>query len=325
MNETQTETSPVASNWDDYWRGTGVAGAYSSGGVNHPAILAFWDAFFSQARSEYSTPSILDIATGNGAVIERALAVFEDNPPEISCVDISEAAIANIRRRFDAVHGVVSDACSVPLESASFEIVTSQFGVEYAGEEAIFEAIRLLADGGRLALLMHSKSGSIHRECSDNLEAVSRFQASGFISGAHSMFQAGFEAVRGADRIPYDDAAKQLAPAVSEAEAIMKQFGEGVADDTIARLYGDVARIHAEIQHYDPQEVLSWLEKMEPELEAYAGRMNSMVNAAIDESGFETTCSKITDLGCHIEQAGPLLVPGNEIPLGWVIVAHKRS
>ena len=105
----------------------------------------------------------------------------------------------------------------------------------------------------------------------------------------------------------------------------MKQFGADVADNTIARLYGDVARIHTEIQHYDPQEVLSWLERMESELETYAGRMASMVNAAIDKAGFDTICSEISTRGCRIEQSGPLLVPGNEIPLGWVILAHGQS
>jgi len=116
-----------------------------------------------------------------------------------------------------------------------------------------------------------------------------------------------------------------LATAVQETEAIMNQFGERVADETIARLYGDVARIHADIQHYEPMEVLSWLEKMESELETYAGRMSSMVNAAIDETRFQTICSGISDLNCPIDQAGPLLVPANNIPLGWVLLAHKET
>jgi len=325
MTDIRPETTPVAHHWDGYWRGTGAAGAYSSGGANHPSLQAFWDEFFSRVKAEYLTPSILDVACGNGAVIERALAVFADHPSKISCIDISAAAIANIKSRFDSVQGIVCDAGSVPLESASFDIVTSQFGVEYSGEEAISEVVRLLAAGGSLALLMHSKSGVIYRECSDNLEAINRFLKSGFIPGAHAMFKAGFEAVRGADRAPYDEAAKQLAPAVAEAETIMKQYGADVADDTISRLYADVAQIHAKIQYYDPQEVLSWLEEMEPELEAFAGRMASMIDAAIDKTQFESICSEITRKGCHIDREGPFLAYGDDIQLGWVIVAHKQS
>jgi len=324
MTDTYPEPSPVTRYWDDYWRGTGAAGAYSSGGANHPAIQAFWDDFFSRVKSEYVTPSMLDVASGNGAVVERALAAFEDYPAKISCVDISAAAVANIKSRFDSVHGIVCDARSVPLESACFDIITSQFGIEYSGEEAISEAVRLLDTGGSLALLMHSKSGVIYQECSENLEAINRFRESGFIPGAHAMFKAGFEAVRGADRAPYDEAAKQLTPAVTEAEAIMRQFGADVADDTISRLYGDVAQIHAKIQYYDPQEVLSWLEKMDPELEAFAGRMQSMIDAAIDNSRFEAICSKIAEEGCHIDQAGPFLAHGHNTHLGWVIVARKQ-
>ena len=47
-----------------------------------------------------------------------------------------------------------------------------------------------------------------------------------------------------------------LAAAVPALEAIMKQYGEHVAGDTVARLYNDVGRIHGDIQRYEPAEVL---------------------------------------------------------------------
>jgi ubiquinone/menaquinone biosynthesis C-methylase UbiE len=325
MTESNMEASQVANSWDAYWQGTGEIGAFSSGGVNHPAILAFWNDFFKNVKPGYTNPSLLDIASGNGAVIERAMDVYGDSPLEISCVDVSEAAITNIRSRFESVTGIVSDARTIPLPDGTFDLVTSQFGVEYAGPEAIIEAVRLLAGNGQLGLLMHSKSGSIHQECSANLEATVRFRDSGFIPGATAMFRTGFEAVKGADRQPYDEAASQLAPAVQEAEAIMKQYGENVADDTVARLYSDVARIHGEIQHYDPEEVLSWLDRMQSELDTYIGRMSSMVGAAMDESQFESICSSITEQNCSVDQAGPLLIPGNDTPLAWVLLARKAS
>ena len=326
MTEPNIEPSQTASSWDAYWQGTGETGAYSNGGANHPALLTLWNEFFTLARTQFSNPVMLDIASGNGAVIERALNIFDGNDIEIHCVDISQAAITNIQSRFGSVTGLEADAGSIPLPDAKFDIVTSQFGVEYAGREAFHEAARLLAAGGQLGLLAHSQAGSIHRECSINLEAITRLRNSGFLAGARDMFRAGFEAVRGADRKPYDEAAKRLAPAVAEAEAIMQEMGSRVADDTVVRLYNDVARIHKEIQHYDPDEVLNWLERMDAELATYSGRMSSMTQAAMDEATFESICGEL--IGQHrlvIDQAGPLLGPDNEIPLAWVLVAHKES
>jgi len=274
-------------------------------------------------RLNYEDPSILDIASGNGAVIEQALQFFGDRPPQMTCTDLSEAAVSNIQNRFPGVKGVVADARDIPLDSGAFDVITSQFGIEYAGLQAIGEAERLLAPGGRLALLMHIQGGVIQQECLRNLDAVSRIQESGFVERASEMFQAGFEAVRGADRKPYEEAATRLAPAIQTLEAVMKQYGEHVADDTVARLYSDVGAIHSKLQQYEPDEVLGWLGQMAEELDAYSGRMSSMRDAATDEESFKKFCAGLQSQGFIFESAGPFQVPDNELPLAWALIAKK--
>lgn len=323
MNKHPHNPSQVADSWDTYWHGTGDVGAFSRGGATHPAILAFWDDFFQDVKQDYNTPKIIDIASGNGAVVERGIATFGDQEVDFTCLDVSEAAITNICDRFPHVHGMVTDARSIPLDSGSFEVATSQFGVEYAGPEAIEEVARLLAPGGRLALLLHSQSGSIHQECVESLDAVIRLQESRFIPHTIDMLSAGFEAVRGADRGPYDAAAKKLDPAIRGLEAIMKQYGAHVAGDTISRLYNDVAGIHERIQHYEPDEVLDWLNRMGGELDAYAGRMSSMSDAAIDSDELKNICDGLRSLDYTIQRAVPMVVPDNELPLAWVLIATR--
>lgn len=321
--ESDSDTLGTAKSWDTYWQGTGDVGAFSAGGASHPSVLAFWEKFFRGVNQKYDTPLMIDLASGNGALVEAALGEFGEGEVDISCVDLSDAAITNIRSRFPEVKGLVSDARSIPLESGRFDIVTSQFGVEYAGLEAVDEAARLLAPGGVLALMLHNQAGSIHRECKQALDAIHRVKKSGFIPNAIEMFRAGFEAVRGADRVPYDAAAKRLAPAVQVLEEIMQQYGEHVAGDTIARLYNDVGKIHSRIQHYDPAEVLEWLNKMEGELDAYAGRMSSMSECAIDRKTFDRICGGLRKRDYRTETAGPLIAPGNDLPLAWILVAKR--
>jgi SAM-dependent methyltransferase len=256
-------------------------------------------------------------------VLERALAAFGDEQADITGLDVSDAAISNIRNRFPRIRGLVADARSIPLDSGGFDVVTSQFGVEYAGLEAIDEAARLLAPGGRFALLLHNQAGSIHRECEESLDAIVRLQESRFIPYAIAMFSAGFDAVRGADRAPYETAAKQLAPAIGALEAIMQQYGQHVAGDTIARLYHDVGQIHQRIQHYDPGEILDWLNRMDGELDAYAGRMSSMSNCAIDSETFEQIVAGLGNRDYTIVRAEPLVIPDHELPLAWALIATK--
>jgi len=323
MKKHNSESSQVANSWDAYWHGTGDIGAYSRGGVNHPTILTFWDGFFQGVKQNYSMPKIVDIASGNGAVVERALATLGGEQANFTCLDVSGAAITNIRDRFPQVKGLVTDARSIPLDSGSFDIATSQFGVEYAGLEAINEVARLLAPGGRLALLIHSEAGSIHRECVESLDAVVQLKASRFIPYAIEMFSAGFKAVSGADRGPYEAAGKQLAPAIEALEAIMKQYGQHVAGDTIARLYNDVGQIHQEIQNYEPAEVLDWLSRMDGELDAYTGRMSSMSDSAVDSKTFRQICDELRSRGFTTECAEPLMAPDQNLPLAWVLIATK--
>ena len=323
-NNMTANTSVTSKSWDKYWQGTSDKGAFTSGGVSHPAIRAFWTEFFNSAKQNYNHPKILDIASGNGAVIESALEAFDKIPNELYSLDVSEAAINNIHNRFPKVKGIVSNANAIPRESASFDIVTSQYGIEYAGHDAILEAARLLADDGSLVLLMHCDASSIHLECQQSLNAIERTQKSGFVQLAIEMFDAGFKSVRGADRKPYEQSSKKLAPAILELESIMREYGPHVAGDTISRLYNDVGDIHQRIQHYEPADVLAWLNKMDEELTEYAKRMASMDLSAIDTSKFELIKEDLAQREFTIQTADKLYIPGDELPMAWLLIAKKQ-
>jgi len=321
----QITHSEQSDSWDTYWRGIGAASAYSSGGVNHPLIHNFWDDFFNHQMGKLDNPRIIDIASGNGAVLKQALDIFANQPFSLSSLDVSSAAIENIAQQFPMVEGLVADAASIPLESSSFDLVCSQFGVEYAGQEAIFETARLVADGGYLVLLLHCQGSTIDLECKQSLDATRRLQDSGFIEKSSILFKAAFAAMQGAARQPYEDAAKQLAPAISSLEDIMREYGPHVAGDTIIRLYNDVDEIHQKIQRVDQQEVLSWLEGMQLELEAYAARMTTMSQAAINADDFELIKTQLDTSGFSFERAEFLQGTEHEQILAWCVIARKDS
>lgn len=315
--------SESAHSWDTYWQGTGDVGAFSAGGVNHPAIAAFWDLFFSAVANRNQGIQLLDVATGNGAILVSALSILDAEKTSITCVDISAAAIKNVEQQFPGTRGVVADARSIPLDSEQFDIVTSQFGVEYAGPEAVTEAARLVASGGQLALMLHVIDGIVHKECSASLAAIEKLQASNFVPYAIELFETGFAAVGGADRVAYDEAGTQLAPAIQAAEAIMAEYGEGVAGDTIARLYSDVGHIHSNMPKYEPTEVFDWLHSMDHELQAYAGRMSSMMDAAIGEAAFKELCVKLEASGFDLNKSESLVPSGESTPLAWILIATR--
>lgn len=321
MNDSNNTKS--VHSWNTYWQGTGDIGAFSAGGVSHPAIAAFWKDFFTAIADRGQATQLLDVATGNGAIPEMALSILDAETTKITCVDISEAAIDNVEKRFPGTVGVVADARTIPLDSGQFNLVTSQFGVEYAGLSAINEAARLVSTGGQLALLLHIEGGIVHNECSASLAAIEKLQASNFVPYAIELFETGFAAVRGADRSAYEAAGTQLAPAIQAAEGIMAEYGEGVAGDTIARLYADVGRIHSDMPKYDPDEVLEWLRTMDRELSAYAERMSSMMNVAIAAAPFEQLRKDLESLGFTLVKAAPLYPTAESPALAWILIATR--
>jgi SAM-dependent methyltransferase len=322
MNKHTSNPEPISKSWDVYWKGAAGAAAYSASGINHPALQSFWDVFLRQSQTVNSRPRCIDIASGNGAVVDILQKVFGPDGCDITCIDVSSGAIATLQKRFPTANCIVADAAALSLDSASFDIVTSQFGVEYAGETAFSEAARLVAPGGALALAMHYSGGNIHRECAASLDAIRRTQQANFIPLALRFFEAGFAACRGGDRLPYDTAGAALDPAVRELESIMQQHGAHVAGDTIGRLYDDVATIHSSIQQYDPPDVLEWLRKMEHELEAFAGRMSSMCDSALDADSFDRVVDRIASVGLNVRDRGPLVDGPQGSPLAWTLTAN---
>lgn len=319
----ELESIKPAQGWETYWHGTAEAEAFSGGGAGHPALRGYWTRYFRDRAEVSGTGTLLDLCSGNGAVLEAARTAFAAEPPSLHCADASPSAVANIRKRFPDVRGLICDARALPLAPGTFDLVTSQFGVEYAGRPALREAARVLAPGGELALIMHCQGGVIQRECQADLEAVDRLQASRFVPLSIDMFAHGFRALQGADRSPYDAAAARLAPAVTEVERILSEQGAGVAGDTVARLYHDVGRIHSRLPHYEPRQVLAWLTRMDQELDAYIDRMASMIRSALNEDELAAIGQELERSGCKVTTAAALRVPDQAHPLCWIVEANR--
>lgn len=327
MTESLPESSTVAHDWDAYWRGSSDGMAFASEGVAHPLVLQFWQDFFAETQHSRPGAAFLDFASGNGAIVDAAVQAFGNELPSFTCLDTSRSAIEMLKIRYPGVEGLVADALSVPLPSATFDIATSQFGVEYAGVEAVDEMARLIVPGGQIALLIHIKDGAIFEECTASLSAVRKMQEIGFIPAAIEMFNEAHICLRGESpdnsREKYDAAARKMLPIYQDMKGIMNEYGEHVAGDTVLRMYTEVDRINGRLMHHDPVEVIEWLQNTNSELDAYNGRMRSMCDAALDKATFDRVRQGLEEQGFTIEQSGPLGQSDSQLPLAWSLIATK--
>ena len=323
MADNNSEPSQVAEVWENYWHGGPNDTNIACQGSRHPIILSFWDDYFRALKDRYKKPRIIDIASGNGAVVNCAKIALGGKPADLTCVDVSSSAISLVEQLFPGIHGVVADARSIPLDSGGYDVATSQFGIEYAGLDAIDEVTRLVAPGGQLALLLHNRSGDIYRKCSTSLRALETLQEAEFFPRATTLFEEGFAAVRGADRAKYEAAGREFQIAIHKVESIFAQFGQHVADGTIMKFFSDTLEVHGRIQYCDPSEVLDWLNKMQSEVETFAGRMASMCDAAIDAVAFDELRNRVRAQRFEILRSSPLTNPEDDTTFAWALVAEK--
>lgn len=328
-NRTPPGRGPVTSAhgaWDTYWRGTQEAAAFGLGGISQETLTGFWRNLFTEKAPASSHPRLLDLACGHGAVVRHAYAAaLASSGPEPStfCLDYSAAAVSELRRAVPGVLGVAADAGRVPFADRRFDVVASQFGIEYAGRDAFAEALRLVAPAGYFAAIVHLKDGAIYRECERNLAAARQILDSGLMALAGEAFRAGLALRDGrGSEADFHAASAALVPAVKLLPDLLKRHGEGLAGGSVLKLYRDIEHMYRRMGAYDAADVEAWIARTAQEFEAYSVRMASMLRAALDTEEFGRLAARAEVCGLRVETRETLSGTAKAEPMCWALVCR---
>lgn len=328
MNEI-TNNAAVTDAWDSYWQGARKATTPDAGGARDESIGVFWNKFFREEFPRHNGPRILDAACGNGAVTERARQVTEaitGSEATVTCMDSSSSAIKTIEEKFPGVRGVVCDASDTPFGDGDFDIVASQFGLEYAGNAAFDEAARLIARDGVFVAIVHMRKGAIYDECKENFDAIQTIEDIKIVPLARAAFDAGYAVIAGnATQAVFREADKNLAPAVEVLKEILDKHGPYLAGGVIHNLGADLGHMYKSMQSYVPKEVSDWFDLTEKEIKAYSGRMQSMVDAAMDEAEIKELSDRLKSKGLTVDTHDVLRLGSNKQPAAWILVGRRLS
>jgi len=325
LSKNTVNKSAVAADWDRYWRGTWEASAHEDGSPQDAALEGFWQQFFQAAGYRKSQGSLLDVACGNGAVIRYAQQ-FSSRAPQCFAFDYSHAALLNLQSRYANVCCTAGDGNKPPYVAASFDTVVSQFGIEYAGAgaSAVAAVAPLVAPGGYLALVMHLHDGAIYKECADNYRALEDVKQLDILELARSAFLAGFAInARTGSVAVFKQAERAFTPAVRGLEQLLQRWGPQVAGGLLQQLYRDIAEMYKNMSAYAEAEVIAWVDGMTVEIDAYAGRMLSMVNAAVDEPACDRLCQQLSAIGFTRLNRDKLRIGAKAEFAAWTLVAQR--
>jgi hypothetical protein len=148
--------------WSLYWSQDRLHSCVAQSSDEDQKVLSQLWQDFSQKLEPNSR--LLDLATGNGAVADALMSV--NNDLQIEAIDKANIDPKTFLKEHanlaDVNFHANTDIFNLPFEPATFNAITSQFGLEYAGlEEASEQVISYLKIGGRLQFVVHHAQSGI--------------------------------------------------------------------------------------------------------------------------------------------------------------------
>ncbi|WP_374472770.1 class I SAM-dependent methyltransferase [Arenimonas sp.] len=312
--------------WSAYWATGGLHSCVGSFGGNYGgAIGGFWRNVFSRLPA---TPvRALDLATGNGAI---PLMLWEQRGQggllTVDAVDLAQLAPTWHRPdqhagiRFHA--GVAMEA--LPFDDASFDLVTSQYGFEYARrDEALAEALRVLKPGGTLALVMHHAGSVLVQVGRAELAHQDHLLAAhGLLDCAAAVIPWFAQARRGVDPGQFPEARAARAGYNAAIERLLARIAAAPAPDLLVETRDWTNQLLASVGT-DPALALDALGRYRDGMLAAGLRTAELVSHALDEVQAQALVATIrnarpgADVRCEpLSQAEGLLGWGLELRAG---------
>lgn len=145
--------------WTRHWASGAAHSCVGTYGDRYGgAIAEFWRPVFGSLAHGHR---VLDLATGNGALPRLLLDLSPETKCEIDAVDLAAiepewiATLPNAARSRVRFHGGQALE-ELPYANGAFDLIVSQYGIEYTAlDRSVPEMLRILAAGGRIALVMH--------------------------------------------------------------------------------------------------------------------------------------------------------------------------
>lgn len=304
--------------WTRYWNNRDSA-ASGSGSVleNDNEFSGFWR---QQLGDMNSSSSVLELACGAGPVLRLADTLGFS---QLSGVDIAPNAIALLNQAIPSVNSVVASAAETGLCDNSFDLIVSQFGIEYSPHAPTAKEIhRLLKKGGKMLALCHHSNGLLASEDHVQYDAASQILDSGFIPAFKAFLEA--EAAYKQSQSPDLNSSVQAAAIqLQKSQQSLVKTVQTHPNSIAAHLYQGSRSLFERRQSYNLQDILNWFDQMDVEVSLLKERMASMLSVSMDE----TSICKFTD---HLEHSGLNISPTNTFqpeecasPLAWIVEAYK--
>ncbi len=290
--------------WSRYWA-TGAR--HSCHGSFDGQYSGAFESFWSQVAAELPLGArVLDLCTGSGA-LPRLFASLRRDDAAWRCdgVDLAELpppkrlGLADSRIRLHAR----TSAESLPFESACFDLVISQYGLEYCDPAlALPESLRVLRPGGRLALVLHhaeSLPAELARTEVSHIEGL--LAADGLLdmaAGMHALLMRARTA-QGRVELDRDPAALRLR---DQFNAAQEQIEREIAASRCPDVLHEARQAIMQAFQAGPAGAAQ-LQSYRQQLQDAQLRLSELVMHALDEAKLSALEAQLQSSGCRTRRA----------------------
>jgi len=271
--------------WRHYWRDNRLAACVPDNPASAAAIEAHWTAFFADLPAG---TRVLDIATGNGVVLVWAARAARQVQRElvltgIDFADIDPARFLPEHQADLAAARFVGNtpAESLPVADASFDVVVSQYGLEYADlTQALAEAARVLVPGGQLHWLAHGEDSIVVAQGRAQLEQLDLLLAA---KGPFAAMESYIEARLRSRKV--NRATRELTEVLRAAESYCTA---NPAAMLVRQICGAILETANRWDRYRPAELEHWLDENRKRMRGHRQRIRDLQAARLTGERLET-------------------------------------
>ena len=308
--------------WKDYWKEDRVASCIPERESTAKEIGDRWIEMFTELPDG---TSILDVATGNGVLLTHAATAAERVGKNYVLTGVDLAEIDPIRylsnlpaglREARFIGGIAAE--SLPFSDAEFDLVVSQYGLEYADlDKALAEVERVLASGGRLIWLAHSEESLVVEQNRDRGAQVEFLLAPG--GPIHAMRQF-IGKINKRKKLEY--AAKRLNSALASAEKYSRDHPPATVVREVCTVLAETAQ---KWQAYHLADLDHMLTDCRMRLIAHRQRINDLRSAVMSPARVDAVRNRLERPQWHSVSLTTMCVGSTESPIGLMITACRAA
>lgn len=319
MQDSRTIARQAA--WSRHWASGATHSCTGSYGATYGgAVAAFWRSVCDRTPA----PALaLDIATGSGAIPRLWLGFRSGDTWD--AVDLSPDAPGWMREAGPGLrfHGGVM-AEDLPFGDARFDLVTSQYGLEYGDlGRAVPELLRVRRAGSRIALVLHHVGSRPAALAAIELAHMDWLEGSdGLLPACEDMLGplAQARTPDGRARLAGDASAEAARERFNAAQDALTARGRAAPDgaDVLGEMQDAVAAVMGSVMRQGEASGRAMLQAVRQGLADNRLRLQELRDCALDASAAQALCDRLDAAGLRTSLAP--LHEGTHL-MGWTLLA----